>query len=287
MHKPILCLFLSFTLFMTARAQKASGKLKFEAGKTYVIRMDIKNSITQQAASQAIDFSADGSVFHFYKVASTGANTSLLHQVGSLSFHFDGMGQKRSFDSATKKFGQDSASKLANDILSKQYELIVANDGTVVSTDPEKIKQIDNNERVVILNDLLDQLASVIYPPKKGSSSFFKVLPDHEVAPGDSWTETNDAEKSTTVNTLTAITDSTIIVEFKSNCTSTRKSEMMGTEATTKMNYSSTGTIIIDKATGIIREKKMTTNSNGNTQAMNSSLPITGKTIVVIQVFVQ
>jgi hypothetical protein len=286
MHKPIFCLFLSLTLIMTTRAQKVSGKLSFEAGKTYVIRMDIKNSITQRAASQAIDFSADGSVFHFYKVSGTGDNTSLLHQVGSLNFNFDGMGQKRSFDS-TKKSGQDSASKLVKDIISKQYELVVDNDGTVLSTNPEKIKLIDNNERVVILNDLLDQLASIVYPPKKGSSSFFKVLPDHEVGPGDSWTETNEAEKSTTVNTLTAITDSTIVVEFKSNCTSTKKSEMMGTEATTKMNYSSTGTIIIDKATGIIREKKMTTNSNGSTQAMNSSLPITGKTTMTIQVFVQ
>jgi hypothetical protein len=50
------------------------------------------------------------------------------------------------------------------------------------------------------------------------------------------------------------------------------------------MNSKSTGKIIVDKATGIMREKTITTESNGNTEASFGTLPVTSKTTTTIKV---
>jgi hypothetical protein len=50
------------------------------------------------------------------------------------------------------------------------------------------------------------------------------------------------------------------------------------------MNNKSTGKIIIDRATGIIREKTMKTDSNGNTETSFGTLPVTSATTITITV---
>ena len=75
-----------------------------------------------------------------------------------------------------------------------------------------------------------------------------------------------------------------MIVDFKGTSTSVTQAEMMGMQTSTKMNNSYTGKIILDKATGIIREKTTSTESNGATEVMGNSLPVTSKTTLPIHV---
>jgi hypothetical protein len=59
---------------------------------------------------------------------------------------------------------------------------------------------------------------------------------------------------------------------------------MMGRETVTTMNSTSNGKIILDKATGIVKEKTINTESNGNTEAMGATVPVTAKTTIIIHV---
>ena len=64
------------------------------------IEIEIKSLVTQQAGGQAIDFTVNGSALHNYKVTNTTKdNTTLQHKTNKIEFNFDGMGQKRSFNS--------------------------------------------------------------------------------------------------------------------------------------------------------------------------------------------
>src|SRR5688500_6077131 len=101
-----IILYFSFLLCIniTAYGQKVSGILKFEQGKTLSIHMEIKTSVAQQAMGNAIEFTADGSAMHSYKVIkATTDNTTLHHEANKIAFTFEGMGQKRSFDSGNEK----------------------------------------------------------------------------------------------------------------------------------------------------------------------------------------
>jgi hypothetical protein len=59
---------------------------------------------------------------------------------------------------------------------------------------------------------------------------------------------------------------------------------VMGREAVTTLSSTSTGKIIIDGMSKLIREKNVTIESNGTTEAMGGTVPITSKTTILIKV---
>lgn len=287
MYKYLWSVLLLSTISLPLLSQKISGHPRFSQGKTLTIRAEIKNTIAQQAGGQAIDFSVNGMVAHAYTVTNTTDETTTLHhKLQRLSFEFDGMGQEKSFDSDNPKDRQGPLGKQFDEILGKQYDIIIDSSGKTLMTIPEKIELSKEDERMVIITNMLKDLTNTVYPPKKGNASFFSVLPAREISVGDSWTETvdTDTEQSTTINTLAAITDSVITVTFKTKATLVIHSQMMGVEAKTNLENMTTGFILLDKATGIIREKSSTTDSNGSTEAMGTLMPITGKTTTRITV---
>jgi hypothetical protein len=281
--------FLTFFLLFGKNffGQPASGNLQFEQGKILNIQVEIRSSVAQQAGGQAIDFTADGRVLHSYRVISTADDTTTLqHKANKIEFNFEGMGQKRSFDSDNKKDMDGPFGETVKNILNKNFDMIIDPKGKVLMIRPEKIEPVKTDDRSAIVFNMLKDITDVVYPPKKGEASFFKILPDKVTNKGESWTEAgqNESGKFTTEYTLRDITDSTIIVDFKGTALTTSKATMMGMETLTTMNSTSMGKIILDKTTGIIKEKTITAESNGNTEAMGGTLPVTSKTTIIIQV---
>ena len=281
--------FLSFFLLFgkVFFGQSASGKLQFEQGKNLNIQMELKSSVAQQPGGQAIDFTIDGTVSHSYKVTSViNDNATLQHKANKIAFSFDGMGQKRSFDSDIKKDMDGPFGETVKNILSKNFDMTIDPNGKVLTIGYERTEPVKADDRVAIVFNMLKDITEVVYPPKKGEASFFKILPDKSINKGETWTEAgqNESGKFSTEYTLTDITDSTILVNFKGTAFTTTKATMMGMETNTAMNSTSTGKIILDKRTGLIKEKTTIIESNGNTEAMGGTLPVTSKATITIQV---
>lgn len=284
-------IFLAATLFflisISSFSQKINGKLTFNQGQNFEIAMTVKTTISQQVMGQAIDFTVDATGNHTYKVTNTTEdNTTLNHQVQRITFAFDGMGQKRKFDSNEEKDLNGPFGPLVKDMLEKKYDIIVDPSGSVKMAIPEKIVLAEGDSRMAIITSMLKGVLDIVQPPQKGRPSFFKVLPDGEGSKGDTWTTTYDGEngKVDAAYSLADITDSTIVVDFAENSVTVTKAEMMGSETTTTLNNKSTGKIILDRITGIIKEKTINTESNGNTEAPMGTLPVTSKTTTVITV---
>ncbi|MGZ8553095.1 MAG: DUF6263 family protein [Chitinophagaceae bacterium] len=283
----ILYFFFSLYINTDIHGQTVSGKLKFEKGATLVIDMQIKSSVTQQVGDNAIDFSADGSATHSYKVTNvTPGSTTLHHEAQKIRFNFEGMGQKRSFDSDDEKDMAGQFGEPAKNILSKKFDVTIDQNGTVLAARPEKKDSAKADERLILVMNMLKDITDVVYPPKKGEPGFFKVLPAAEKMIGESWTDSlqNETGKFKTTYTLSGITDSTILVDFNGTVTTVVKAMMMGREAVTTMNGTSIGRIILDKTTGIVKEKTINTESNGNTEALGGTVPVTAKSTITIHV---
>jgi len=281
-------IFLSFFLLFSKNffGQPVSGKLQFEQGKILNIQMEIKSSVAQQPGGQAIDFTIEGMVLHSYKVINAAAeNTTLQHHANKIGFSFDGMGQKRSFDSDSNNDMEGPFGETVKNILSKSFDMIIDHNGKVLTIRPDKIEPVKADDRSAIVFNMLKGITDVIYPPKKGEASFFKILPDKATNIGETWTDSgqNENGKFSTEYTLANITDSTIVVDFKGTALITTKGTMMGMETSTTMNSMNTGKIILDKITGLIKEKTTMIESNGNTEAMGGTTPVTSKTTIVIQ----
>ncbi|HEX4877366.1 MAG TPA: DUF6263 family protein [Chitinophagaceae bacterium] len=286
MKKLSLFLFLSLTVLFS-NSQKVSGKLKFDQGQALNITLQTKTTIAQQAMGQAIDFNIDATGIHEYKVTNyTDDNSTLNHQVKGVSFAFDGMGQKRTFDSNNEKDLNGPFGKPIKDLLDKKFDMIIDPSGNTLMAVPEKIELTQNDSRMALVSNMMKDVFELVQPPKKGRASFFKVLPESEVGKGDTWTESYDIDggKYNATYTLADVTDSLIIIDFTATSSTITKAEMMGNETTTTMNNKSTGKILVDKATGIMREKTITTESNGSTEAAFGTLPVTSRTSTIISV---
>ncbi|HQW44019.1 MAG: hypothetical protein IPP02_14765 [Chitinophagaceae bacterium] len=268
-----------------ALAQKTTGKLLFEQGQTLEITLQSKTTISQQAMGQAIDFNVDASGTHAYKVTNTTEdNHTLNHTVKRITFSFDGMGQKQSFDSDKPKDLNGQFGKPIKEMLDKKYDMIIDPAGNVKMAMPESFTSAQADSRMAIITSMMKEVVDIVQPPQKGKASFFKVLPGNEAGKGDAWTTSYIANggKVDAAYVIGDINDSTIVVDFAENSVTVTKAEMMGSETTTTMNNKSTGKIILDRVTGIMREKTINTESNGNTEASFGTLPVTSKTTTVI-----
>ena len=269
------------------KGQTISQKVRFARGQALNVRLEIKASVTQQAAGQAIDFTADANALHGYRVINqTKDNSTLHHETKKIAFNFEGMGQKRAFESDKKEDLEDPFNEPVKNMLNSAYDMTIDTNGMVVMVKAEKKEASLPDDRLAIIFKMLKDITDAVYPPKKGTASFFKIFPDKPITKGERWVESGQDEtgKYSTEYTLSEVLDSTIVVDFKGTSTTTTKSTMMGREAITMLNSTSTGKIILDSVSWLIREKSITIESNGNTEVMGGTVPVTSKTTILIKV---
>jgi hypothetical protein len=270
-----------------ASGQKLPGKLTFTQGEMIRIELQVKTAISQQAMGQAIDFNVEAEGDHSYKVTnSTDDNTTLNHGVDHISFSFDGMGQKKKIDSKDEKDLNGSFGKQLKEILEKKYNIIIDSNGKTLMAIPEKFDMSVGDQRMALIGNMMKDVFDLVQPPKKGMPSFFHVLPDTGTVIGQPWTESyiNESGKFDAAYKVSSVTDSTVIIDFAGTSVTVSKAEMMGSETTTTMSSKSKGQIILDRLTGIIREKTVTTESTGNTETSFGTLPVTSKSTITIKV---
>lgn len=269
------------------QAQKVSGHLKLDPGSIYAVTLKINTTVAQQAMGQAFDFTLDATGEHSYRVTNANSdNSTLNHSVQKISFLFDGMGQKRNFDSGNEKDMEGPFGKPVKELLSRKYDMVIDSSGNTLMVLPEKWDESVQDPRMAIMTNMMKGIYELARPPQKGSPSFFQVLPGQETGIGETWTRSlTDANgKTDFAYKISGISDSTIVVDFASSSVTVSKAEVMGNETTTTMNNKSTGKIILDRQTGLIREKTEQTESTGNTETSFGTLPVTSRSNSTITV---
>ncbi len=268
-------------------SQQASGGLRFTTGDSIPVQMELKATVTQQAMGNAISYDTDASAWYHYNVLETeDGKARLQHRASRIRFSFDGMGRKSSFDSDRPDDLLGPYGETAKEILNRKFELTVDREGNVLSTQPEKIESLRSAEQLVIMMGMVSDVSDLVTPPQTGRASIFKVLPDHELKIGDTWIDSINIGSGLVKTTyqLTSITDSTILIDFKIEGNNVSRAELMGRETITTLTSNGSGKIVVDKATGIFREKIQTTNYSGTMEAMGNSTPVTSSTTLRIMI---
>jgi hypothetical protein len=284
---PIILLQMIVFLPGALYAQTVTGSVHFRNGQTFSVQMDVKTSVAQQVSGNAIDFTASAIAMHQYHVIGTTADSTQLHHlINRISFDFEGMGQKRHFDSGNEQDMTGEFGTPVKNLLDKTYDITVDGNGRVLRAKASKSEALNTDERMSLIFGMLRDVSDLAYPPSRGRASFFRVLPERNVNVGDSWYDSSSSEgaKYKTTYYLHSITDSTIVIDLKTNASTVTKSMMMGREAITTMTSTGDGQIVVDRLTGVIRQKTLHTEAHGNTEALGGSLPVTARTTIVIKV---
>ena len=203
-----------------------------------------------------------------------------------MQFDFEGMGQKKAFDSGIKEDLEGQFGRPLKEILAKEFDIIINRSGKTLQVNARGVATAAPDPQFALISNMLKELIQVVYPPQKGSSSLFAILPEAGAAVGESWQETTETENgaSTTTYTLSAATDSTIVVDFKTAASSSATTEIMGMQASTTMKSHIAGQMIADRASGLLKEKTSNIESNGATEAMGNSMPVNAKATIIIKV---
>ena len=260
------------TLALTGFSQKLSNQILFEKGK----KMEMVIQVNMVATQAMGDSKVNMNVTRIFDVNDVVNNTAVMeHKIKRVQFSMDNaMMGSQSFDSDKESDMKEDLGKVFEKSLKKKYTMTVDAKGQVVS-----VKQEEENDKKKVsaegdmMSGMMNQLSQGMDVPRKGDFTEFHILPDHEVAKGESWTDTLGGR--TTVYTLTELTDNEAVINFTEVEKIDRVQEMMGNKVSIKSTDKSTGRVILDRKTGLMKERSSNLESTGEMQIMGQTIPIT------------
>lgn len=273
--------------YSSAIAQPVSGKLVFKKGQTYEVYTQLNRSSQQEMMGQSMESNvSSATVAHLAVDDANSQNATLMNSMKRIKFDMSFFGREESFDSDNADDMKSDIGKMMSDALNAKYALTLDPSGTIVSVkeDENKKKNKGNEQAAGMMAMFTGNMGTGL--PKAGDPSIFRIFPNKEVAKGESWTDEVKDDNGTrkTVYTLTDITDKDILIDFDENSTLDIKQEMMGQSATVSVKAKSNGKIVLDKATGLLKQKTFVTNSEENISAGGMTMPSTSKMTTTITV---
>ncbi|HEV7621883.1 MAG TPA: DUF6263 family protein, partial [Flavisolibacter sp.] len=202
----------------------------------------------------------------------------------SIKFKAEGMGQSQTFDSDNENDRSGEIGKSLASSLKAKYSITVDAKGNITSVKADTGSTASKTDPM--LGMLLAQLSVSTTPPKVGDATIFKILPDKEVSKGSSWTDSTSDEtgKKITVYAITNVTDKEIFIDFTDNSTLNTTQQIMGFDAKINTKSNGNGQIIIDRSTGILKQKKASVKSEQTIEAQGQKLPSTANLTIVTTV---
>jgi hypothetical protein len=143
-----------------------------------------------------------------------------------------------------------------------------------------------SSEETMVSEMLANQMGIRWGLPKTGDATVFQVMPARGFKAGDSWMDSTTVgnKKTKTQYTARSVDKSGIVIAYSSQAINKGTQTLMGQEADLDIKETESGTLIIDQASGILREKTATIQSSGTVTAQQMSIPVNGSKTVHITV---
>jgi hypothetical protein len=248
-----------------AFSQKAANKLSFTKGQT----LEVVTNMNISAESMMGPISGTVTSADSYSVNDASpASFTLVKVPKQIKMDISYGSQQMKLDSDNPDAMSPMLAGPVKDIMSRKPEFTIDATGKILSVKKDDAKKSDEEDASGMMGMMLPGMDFGSALPKAGSPSFFQVLPGREVAVGDTWTDSlaDGDNKNVIAYKVKDITDNEIVLEFAGNGTTVTTREAMGTKIAVNATTKATGSIIIDKTTGIIKQKRST---NTTETAMN------------------
>jgi hypothetical protein len=286
MKKPFLLTFLFVSII--SFGQSTSNKLTFRKGQVLEVTTQVTRNSKQEFMGQSMESSVSSSFTNTYTVVDASAKGASINAgVKRIKFDMNMMGQSQSFDSDKKDDLNGDIGKMVSNTLNEKYSMDVDPSGKVLLVKQDAAQKPSSQEEQAagMMGMILGRVGNMS-APKTGDATIFKILPGRQVKKGDTWTEEDkDSTGSRKANyTITDISDKEILVDFTEEGALSTTQEMMGQEATINVNSKSNGKIILDKVTGILKQKTFETTSEERIKAAGQEIPSHSKMNTVITV---
>jgi Family of unknown function (DUF6263) len=290
MKKNVLVL-MAVVAGVAATAQTYKPAVKLEAGKKYMVNTAVKANMTQEAMGQTMEIPMESSVYQLLEIKGAGADGyQSANTTQRITFSASMMGQEIIYDSDKKEDREGRMGASMNNMVGQTTTFTVDKDGRVIEKSivkPEvKAKEAGAEGGG---EDMMGSMMSNMGLGDNTSSPALNLFPNNkELKAGDSFTEVIDADngkiKTTTIYKLDAVKDGMAVFSFTGTSTMEKKMEMQGMEMNTVSSTKSSGTMLVDIATGLLSKKTTVSETTGNVEVSGMQIPITGKTTTTTEV---
>jgi hypothetical protein len=264
-------------LAVNASAQKISNKISFPQGAKLEMITQSNAVVSMDMMGQAMETKINATFTRLFDIekVNNGAAT-IEHKMKRVQMNFETpMAGSQTFDSENEADMKGEGGKMAEKALKNKYTITVDPTGkvtAVVADDDNPNKPgADGADAANPLEGMLDGIGL----PKVGDATEFRILPEREVSKGESWTDTTGGIKKT--YTLVDVSDTDLIISFNGEGKTERKQEANGMEISISQNDKYTGRLVIDRKTGILKQKSENIDSEGLMEMMGQSVPMKTK----------
>lgn len=272
---------------LLSQAQKVSNKLQFQKGQKLEMQTTIKSQ--SQMMGQSIDINVNSTrLLNVQAVA--GGNATIENKIKHLQFNVDAMGQNKTYDSDKEEDRTSEMGKGMEKGLKNTYTMTVDPYGKVTA-----VKAADDNPNNAkdsaagqdMMSGMMEGLMEGFNLPKVGDETEFAILPAKEVSKGESWTDTASANQDTkrkATYTVSNITGNDIIVSYTEDVSTKTTKENMGMQVDIDKQDKNTGTITLNRKTGLLKQKTVSTETSGKASVMGQEVPLDSKSTKTIVV---
>jgi hypothetical protein len=279
-------LFASFVFSLGSFSQKLTNSLSFQKGQKLEMITKGKSVISMEMMGQAMETKIEATITRLFDVEDVANGIATIeHKMKRMQLNVEApMAGSQSFDSENEKDMKGEGGKAMEKALKNKYKMSVDAKGkiTMVKADDDNPNKTEGNNQNDMMEGAMSQLASGMELPKAGELTDLSILPNKELSKGESWSDSSKGMKSSYV--LTDITPTDILIDYTETGSTERAQEANGMEIKISTIDKTSGKIILDRKTGLLKEKTSTTDSEGTMEMMGQTVPMTTKSTKTVTV---
>jgi hypothetical protein len=163
--------------------------------------------------------------------------------------------------------------------IKNKYSMSVDPTGIIVSVKADDDNPNTEAKSEDMMANMMGQFAEGLQIPKSGDVISLKVATSGDFAKGKSWTDSLSGEEKGVVKyTVANVTSSEVLIDYISEGTTKKKQEVgAGMEMDVNLKNKTTGTIILDKKSGLLKQRTVESEGEGTMEVMGQSIPMKSK----------
>ena len=264
----------SSLICMSISALTFAQPLKLTNGQKIVIE---STTDIQASLAMGMELTSNSAAVNSLEVKNANAdNYNISSTLTKMKMSMNMMGQSNAYNSDNKDGNSEEMAKIFDEKMNKQVTVLVDNKTGAVIADKKKNTKEDNGDDADPTAGLLKMFAD--NSDEGVIAGAFKIIPKGKSV-GDSWADTTTDKDIKIINTYTlkSITGNEAVIGSTIVATGKNKLNFQEMEFEVKSETKTTGEIVTDTSTGLVKKRTSAADITGSIQMMGQDMPISAK----------
>jgi Family of unknown function (DUF6263) len=269
-------------LVIAGNFTQAQTKIKLDKGQKFETNTVTAMSMNMEQMGQAIEISSNINSTNQMEVKTVSKDSSVIAStLSKMKLTGSAMGQDMNYDSENPADKDSEIGKTLSKSIGQTTEVTVNESGKIVNVKKPVIAGSESDGMM----DMLSGGAGTD-GADTGLKGIFANFNTAKVKTGDTWMDSSIAGKNKIVNTylIKEIKGDEMSVNIISTESKSFTKEQQGMEVLISMEIKSTGDLIYEKSTGMLKQSNAVAEATGNAEVMGMTIPMTTKTTTAVTV---